>query len=213
MLSNTRSSLVWLGLIITFLISHVTASHTSRVSVSIPAFGRECVYYDLLDEEDTLVINYQVLYGGQFELDFEITSPKGESIIKQANEKYADFLLKTFGLGQYSFCFSNPYNQLKKVEFSIVLEEDDEDEGQTSGNKDTVVVEHALVEIDRNLNKIDRVLNYLRAREWRNMSTVESTSSRIAWMSSIIICLSVGVSFAQATAVQFMFSSREKNYV
>lgn len=197
-------------LLLTLLVS---ANANNRVSLAIPSFQQECIYYVLEDEEDTLVINYQVLYGGDFELNFEIVSPSGQSIIKQENEKYADFLLKTFGLGEYSFCFSNPHNQLKKVEFSIELKDSLEEEEKVSGNKDTIVAENSIAEIDRTLNKIDRILNYLRAREWRNMSTVQSTQSKALYLSISIIILTVGVSLAQAALVQFMFSSRQRTFV
>ncbi|KAH3676189.1 hypothetical protein WICMUC_002211 [Wickerhamomyces mucosus] len=183
-----------------------------RVSLAIPAFAKECIYYDLQDDDHTLLIAYQVLYGGDFELDFEITSPKGETIIEQKNEKFADFLLKTFGLGEYSFCFSNPYNQLKKVEFSIKLESTEEEE-RILHDKDTIVSEHTLLEIDRNIGKIDRILNYLRAREWRNMSTVQSTESRVVYLSWIIIGITVTISLGQAFIVQFLFTDRNRTYV
>lgn len=185
----------------------------SRVSLAVPAFAKECVYHRIDHDDDSLTVAYQVLYGGDFELDFEILSPSGKSIIKQTNEKYADFVLRTFGLGEYSFCFINPYNQLKKVEFIITKKDQNEEEQISSGNKDAIVVEHSISEIDRNLGKIDRILAYLRAREWRNMSTVASTESRIFYLSLAVIIVSVSVSIGQATLVQFMFSGRQKNYV
>lgn len=206
-----NSGLIWcLFSVVTLLFPFVNASQ--KVSVNIPSFARECVYHNLDDNDHALVINYQVLQGGDFELDFEITSPKGETIIKQTNEKYADFLLKTFGLGQYTFCFINPYNAMKKVEFSIELENKEEKETLTK-DKDAIVSEHALSEIDRNVVKIQKIMDYLRAREWRNMSTVQSTESRIVYLSVGIIVLMVLVSVGQATIVQFLFQSRNKDYV
>ena len=188
----------------------VTAS--SKISISIPPFAKECIYHELTEENNALLVSYQVLRGGDFELDFSIISPKGDTIINQKDEKYADFVLKTFGLGEYSFCFSNPHKDLKKVEFTLKLGNGEESEN-TTGVKEDVVADHSLSEIDRNLNKIERIMNYLRAREWRNMSTVESTQSRIVYLSMIIILLTVGVNVAQATVVQFLFAGREKSFV
>ncbi|KAH3682337.1 hypothetical protein WICPIJ_006709 [Wickerhamomyces pijperi] len=212
------SSTKWMSLLsiifITFSLLARPAQANSKISLAIPAFAKECLYHDLTDDDHTLIINYQVLYGGDFELDFEITAPSGESIVKQTNEKYADFLLKTFGLGEYSFCFVNPYNQLKKVEFTIKLDLKEEEESQQSKiDRETVVSEHALSEIDRNLGKIDRIMNYLRAREWRNMSTVMSTGERSVYLSWLIIGIMVGLGAAQAFAVQMLFSDRNKTFV
>lgn len=177
----------------------------------LPAFAKECVYYDLKHDDDALVINYQVLSGGDFELDFEIVSPNGQTIIKQENEKYADFLLKTFGLGEYSFCFSNSYNAMKKVEFGIELQKQ-EDTGKPV-DSDSIVSEHAIDEIDRQLTTIGKTLNYLRAREYRNLSTVQSTESRIVWLSIAIMIIMALISVGQTLIVEFLFTSREKNYV
>lgn len=218
MLSNNSSKWMYVLSIIFVTFSLLTkptqAQANSKISLAIPAFAKECLYHDLQDDDHTLIINYQVLYGGDFELDFEITSPTGESIVKQTNEKYADFLLKTFGLGEYSFCFINPYSQLKKVEFTIQLDlKEEEEENKSSINSDTIVSEHALSEIDRNLGKIDRIMNYLRAREWRNMSTVKSTGERSVYLSWLIIFIMVGLGAVQAFAVQFLFSDRNKTFV
>lgn len=205
------SQFIWSSLLVfSFLLSLVKANQ--KISINIPSFAKECVYNNLESDQHALVINYQVLQGGNFELDFEILSPKGESIIKQTNEKYADFLLKTFGLGEYTFCFSNPYNTMKKVEFSIELEEKENQE-KLSTDKESIVSEHSLSEIDRNVIKIQKIMDYLRAREWRNMSTVQSTESRVVYLSVGIIVLMVLVSVGQATIVQFLFQSRNKNYV
>ncbi|CCH42797.1 putative secreted protein [Wickerhamomyces ciferrii] len=196
---------------LTFLLSCIKASQ--KVALNLSPFAKECIFHELNDDDHSLVINYQVLQGGNFELDFEITSPKGESIIKQTNEKYADFLLKTFGLGEYTFCFTNPFNVIKKVEFSIELEHKKDSSNSKPKDKDSIISEHSLDEIDRNINKIEKISNYLRAREWRNMSTVESTNSRIFYLSISIILLMVVVSVGQALIVQFLFQSRTKNYV
>lgn len=205
------SQLLWSSLLVVLCcLSFVKADQ--KVSINIPSFAKECIYNNLDNDDHALIINYQVLQGGNFELDFEITSPKGETIIKQTNEKYADFLLKTFGLGEYTFCFSNPYNTLKKVEFSIEYE-NKENKEHLSTDKDSIVSEHSLSEIDRNVVKIAKIMDYLRAREWRNMSTVQSTESRMVYLSIGIIVLMVAISFGQATIVQFLFEGRTKTYV
>lgn len=165
------------------------------------------------DANDALLVGYQVLTGGNFEIDFEIIGPDGKTLTHEKGKKYADFLLKSFGSGQYSFCFSNSYGTaLKKVE--VTMEKESQDDARNSQvSEEDVVANHAVEEIDRNLNKITKVMNYLRAREWRNMSTVESTESRLTWLSLLIMGVMVAISVLQALLIQFLFSSRQKNYV
>lgn len=116
-----------LNLFIIAVLSYFTATYSlanaasySPVVISLPSFTKECMYYDLYNDEDALVVSYQVLTGGNFEIDFEITSPDGNSIISEKQKKYSDFVLKSFGAGQYAFCFSNSYGtSLKKIEITI----------------------------------------------------------------------------------------------
>lgn len=80
-------------------------------------------------------------------------------------------------------------------------------------NNDDIIANNAVEEIDRNLNRITKALNYLRAREWRNMSTVNSTESRLTWLSILIMIVVVVISVAQVLLIQFLFTGRQKNYV
>lgn len=189
-----------------------STSNYAPVAINLPAFSKECFYYDLTSHDDSLVVSYQVLTGGNFEIDFEITAPDGGQIVNEKQRKYSDFLLKSFGLGQYSFCFSNTYGTaLKKVE--IVLELEKGSLGDDESSPKDAIANNAIEEIDRSLIKISKTMNYLRAREWRNMYTVESTHSRLTWLSLLIMGIMVSISVIQALIIQFFFKSRSRNYV
>lgn len=188
-------------------------SNYAPVSISLPAFSKECLYYDVLDNDQSLVISYQVLTGGNFQIDFDITAPDGSVIVNEKQKKYSDFLLKSFGLGQYSFCFSNSYGTaLKQVEITLELEKLHIDT-ESQKTPDDAIANNAIEEIDRNLNRITKVMNYLRAREWRNMYTVQSTESRLVWLSILTMGIMVTMSMFQAMIVQFFFKDRQRNYV
>lgn len=186
----------------------------SPFTLNLPSFTKECLYYDIVNDEQSLIVSYQVLTGGNFEIDFTITAPDGNEIVKETQKKYSDFVLKSFGLGKYSFCFSNNYGTaLKKVEIVLELEKSLQQATDGQNNEQDIVANNAIEEIDRNLNKITKVMNYLRAREWRNMSTVESTESRLKWLAMLVMFFMVGVSVVQAVVIQFFFKARSKNFV
>lgn len=188
------------------------SSNYAPFAISLPAFSKECLYHDLMSADDALVVGYQVWTGGNFEIDFEITSPDGSVIISEKQKKYSDFLLKSFGIGQYKFCFTNTHGTaLKKVELTLELEK--RTMGSEKENPEDVITNNAIEEIDRNLNKIRKMMDYLRAREWRNMSTVQSTESRIVWLSILTMGIMASISTLQATVVHFMFKDRQRNYV
>lgn len=199
--------------IVSFTMVNASSANYAPFSINLPAFSKECLYYDIVHDEDSLVVGYQVLTGGNFEIDFSITSPDGTQIVDEKQKKYSDFVLKSFGLGQYTFCFSNSYGTaLKKVEVTLELEKTSFDI-QDKENVEDAVANHAVAEIDRNLNKITKVMNYLRAREFRNMSTVTSTESRLKWLSILVMIIMAGISVLQALVIQLFFKARQRNYV
>lgn len=212
------SSLYWTVIASVFILASspvlASTSNYAPVAITLPAFSKECLFYDLVSHEESLVVSYQVLTGGNFEIDFEITAPDGAQIVNEKQRKYSDFLLKSFGLGQYSFCFSNSYGTaLKKVEVVLELEKGTIGSQDEKISPQDAIANNAIEEIDRNLLKINKAMNYLRAREWRNMYTVQSTDSRLTWLSLLVIGITAGISVLQALIIQFFFKSRSRNYV
>ena len=174
------------------LFAHAFSSNYAPIGISLPAFTKECLYYDLFSDEDVLVVSYQVLTGGNFEIDFDITAPDGSVIVTERQKKHSDFLLKSFGVGKYTFCLSNNYGTSpKKVEITL---EKEKETVSSQERKEDIIANNAIEEIDRNLNKIMKTMDYLRAREWRNMYTVASTESRLTWLSLLIMGVMVGIS-------------------
>lgn len=190
--------------------SQVSAVTYTSMSIIVPAFSKECLFYSMNSEEDLILVNFQVLTGGNFEIDFEITAPNGDKVITATDKRYADYLVRSFGLGEYLFCFSNRVSTVtpKKVEFSIELERDVDyyNSQESSKDKEDIMSQHAISEISRNFDQMKKMLDYLRAREWRNMSTVQSTDSRIYWFGLLSSVILIGLGVAQALLVQFMFS-------
>ena len=62
---------------------NAASANYAPFSINLPAFSKECFYYDLIRDEDSLVIGYQVLTGGNFEIDFSITGPDGTEIVNE----------------------------------------------------------------------------------------------------------------------------------
>lgn len=203
--------LIWaLFLVLLGSMNIARAETYTAMSINVSPFSKECLYYSMESDDDSLLVNFQVLTGGNFEIDFEITAPNGEKVITANDKRYADYLVKSFGLGEYSFCFSNRVSSVtpKKIEFSIEREADVDyyNSQDDKKNNDEVMSEHSISEIGRNLGQMKKMLDYLRAREWRNMSTVKSTEGRVYWFGMMSSFIMVGLSVAQASLVHFMFS-------
>lgn len=130
---------------------------------------------------------------------------------KNKRKLASDFLLKSFGVGQYSFCYMNNYGNEDKV-VEIIIEKERPITNDNIAAEDLLAY-NSIEEIDRSLDKISKLLQYLRAREWRNMHTVNSTKSRLRWLAFLGIGVTVAVSILQAVIIEFFFKGRSSNYV
>ncbi|QID77876.1 emp24p/erv25p- protein [Saccharomyces pastorianus] len=83
------STSFFIVLILALVNSVAASSSYAPVAISLPAFSKECLYYDMVTEDDSLAVGYQVLTGGNFEIDFDITSDG--SVITSEKQKYSDF--------------------------------------------------------------------------------------------------------------------------
>ncbi|CCH61265.1 hypothetical protein TBLA_0E02120 [Henningerozyma blattae CBS 6284] len=195
-------------------ISFATILNSPQVPVdlTLPAFSKECIYYDVTDPNAILEVRYQVLYGGNFEIDCEVFSPTNSKIIDEKQSKFGEYVLTNYGLGSYQFCLSNSYGTAsKKVEFLIGIKEDTELGLENNPNDmEDALAQNSLNEIQRSLEKIRKMNDYLRAREWRNLYTVESTKSRLTWYSITIISLMITISIVQSLIIQFFFKRGQR---
>lgn len=201
---------IFLLFFVQFIYSQELSNSEIPVDITLPAFSSECVYYDLTSPDQQLDIRYQVLYGGNFEIDFQVSSPSGQVVIEEKQRKFGEFILQNVGLGSYKFCLSNTYGtDSKKVEF--FFSEYDEFEGQhDEEDPDDILALNSVQEISRSLDKTRKLMDYLRAREWRNLYTVESTQSRLVWYSITIVIIMATISLGQSFIIQFFFKKGQR---
>jgi protein ERP2 len=93
-----------------------------ELTILIPASQREC-FYQVLEIGKTIEIQYEVLAGGDVDINYFFYSPK--TLVLQADFKKRDGhqTLKLEETGEYQFCFDNSVSRFhqKQVYFSLRL--------------------------------------------------------------------------------------------
>lgn len=191
----------------------------TALTVLVDPQDKLCYYVLTLKPDSSIGFYFAVQSGGSFDIDFTITSPTGDTMIKGEKERQGDWVFKAAEVGEYEFCFLNKMSTFaeKVVDFEVQLEDDFRAElpktaGVALGEPVDGMV-YSVSNIDTKLNNMLRTLQYYKTRNNRNEFTVKSTESRIFWFSlfeMVVMCLLAGF---QVAVVHFFFKGSRAGMV
>lgn len=194
------------------ILTLIVAVESSALTFLLKPDGKEC-YYALTNKSKSQVGYYfAVQSGGDFDVDYTISNPNGKVIATDKKQRQGDWVFNADIEGEYEFCFINPSNVEKVVDFEITLDNDFKVKIPNS-NTNTEIVSNSIEEIDLNLNSILKKLQYYKTRNNRNQSTVRSTESRILYFQLYESLIVVGMAVAQITIVQYFFKGSRRQQV
>jgi protein ERP2 len=113
-----------LNIVLLFFTILIIPFHTFDIelTVLIPANQREC-FYHVLETGKTVEIEYEVLAGGDIDINYWLYAPSKRVLQSDFNKREGHQTLKLEETGEYRFCFDNSvsrFNQ-KQVYFSLRL--------------------------------------------------------------------------------------------
>lgn len=93
-----------------------------ELTVLVPANQREC-FHEVLDTGKTVEIEYEVLSGGDFDINYWFYSPSNRVLQSDFKKREGHQTLKLEESGEYRFCFDNSFSRFnqKQVYFSLRL--------------------------------------------------------------------------------------------
>lgn len=207
-------------LFLTVLLALISVSHQTALTVALEPQEQLC-YYVLTSVPDTSVgFYFAVQLGGNFDINFSVNDPEGNSMIKGDKERQGDWTFNAAAVGEYEFCFANSMSTFaeKVVDFEIKLEDDFKAQLPETNNaqiQDEPVngMIFAVSNIDEKLNDMLRSLQYYKTRNNRNQHTVKSTEVRIFWFSLLEIILMCAMALFQVSVVHFFFKGKRRGMV
>ena len=113
-----------LGIFLLLVTLYISSIHTFDIelTIQIPAGQREC-FYHVLETGKTVEIEYEVLAGGDIDINYWFYSPTKRVLQSDFNKRDGHQTLKLEETGEYQFCLDNSgsrFNQ-KQVYFSLRL--------------------------------------------------------------------------------------------
>ncbi|XP_028919042.1 transmembrane emp24 domain-containing protein 5 [Ornithorhynchus anatinus] len=222
---GTRSGQLWptlLQLVLLPVVSAFTPSLDSDFTFTLPAGHKEC-FFQPMPRQASLEIEYQVLDGAGLDIDFYITSPKGETLISEQRKSDGVHTVDTEE-GDYMFCFDNSFSTIseKVIFFELILDnmgeqaQDQDDWKKYITGTDTLdmKLEDILESIDNiksRLSKSVHLQNLLKAFEARDRNIQESNFDRVNFWSLVNLGVMVVVSAIQVYMLKSLFEEKRKS--
>ncbi|KAG8226702.1 hypothetical protein J437_LFUL005518, partial [Ladona fulva] len=186
-------------------------SMEKEMTVSIEPGRKEC-FFQYLKTEQVLELDYQVIDGGQGEIDisFELLSPVGRSLVAEYKKPDSSHRIAAEEDGDYQLCWDNTFSRFnsKTVFFEIAIdgEEDPWDldiDGDVAPSPEDIYetqilnMQDTMQRVRLHLNKIRHLQDQQRAFEARDRNIAESNFTRVNVWSFFQIVVMGCVGFLQ----------------
>lgn len=148
---------------------------------------------------------------GTVYVDVEVTGPDGQQLHKQTKQTHGEINIKPTRPGEYalSIMHHGPPTE-KNIDVDITLPSPPPTAGQ---QKEEIKLENTVQKLDHEVAEVVRMMRHLKARERRNLETVETIQDWIFYLSIFELLLIVGMSVLQVTVLRMFFSNSGKQRV
>ncbi|CAI5776678.1 emp24 domain-containing 5 [Podarcis lilfordi] len=190
----------------------------SDFTFTLPAGRKEC-FFQSMQKEASLEIEYQVLDGAGLDIDFHLLSPKGEALVFEQRKSDGVHTVETED-GDYMFCFDNTFSTLsdKVIFFELILDNmGDEEEDWKKYITGTDLLDMKLEDILESVNSVKSRLSksihiqtLLKAFEARDRNIQESNFDRVNFWSMVNLAIMVVVSAVQVYMLRSLFEDKRK---
>jgi protein ERP2 len=217
--SSRRKSTLLLN--INHLIYFVTLTilfRTTRgveLTFELPDNAKEC-FYEVIEEGKTSTVEFQVVTGGQYDVDVIIEGPQKNKpqktqLYKQVKKQYDSFTWTADVTGEYRACFSNEFSTFSHKLVYVDFQVGEEEPLPGVGDHLTAMtqMESSAQEVHENLNSVVDYQTHHRLRETQGRKRAEDLNERImVWSAFVTVAIFV-VGFGQVLVLKSFFSEKK----
>ncbi|XP_014234883.1 transmembrane emp24 domain-containing protein 3-like [Trichogramma pretiosum] len=181
-----------------------------ELTFELPDNAKECFYQEI-EKNVTSTLEFQVVTGGQYDVDVTLESPTKEIIYRQVKMQYDAHTFTPTVSGVYTACFSNEFSTFSHKLVYIDFQVGDELPLPGLGEHVTVMtqMESSAQEIHKNLNSILDYQTHHRLREAQGRKRAEDLNERVLWWSAQEAIAIIVISAAQVLVLKNFFTDRK----
>jgi len=184
-----------------------------EMTFELPDAERMCFYETITEKGVNCVLEFQVIEGGNYDVDVTLVSPSGAALYNEQKKQFDRYGWTADEAGEYKFCFSNEFSTFthKMVYFDFQVGDDDALQPQ-AGDPITAMtqLETTVRDLHLNLNTLVEYQTHLRLRESQGRSFAEDLNERVqVWslgQSFVILLAGIG----QIVILRSFFSEHKR---
>ncbi|KAK2168922.1 hypothetical protein LSH36_13g12000 [Paralvinella palmiformis] len=188
-------SLPLLGILLVVTLTMVRAG---ELTFELPDNERMC-FHEIIEKNVKCTLEFQVITGGNYDVDMELTGPSGRNLYKDTKKQYDSVTWTTDENGEYRFCFSNEFSTFthKIIYFDFQVGDEPPLDGFDVDAHATAMtqMESSAVTIHEGLKIVIDYQTHHRLRETQGRAFAEDLNERVQLWSigqSVVILL-VGI--------------------
>ncbi|XP_048728660.2 tolloid-like protein 2 [Ostrea edulis] len=198
------------------------------LTVDVKAGYEECFFEDI-KKPTSFEIEYQVIDGGDLDINFMVTSPHGRIMVSELQKTDAVHKVEATEAGVYKVCFDNSFSHFaRKLVFFEIITGDDDDDDESDEKKDWKAAQEELASIvdmtvqdfknlldnvNKNLDKASSDQQVMKNYEARDRNTQENNFQRVNFFSGVQVFIMISVALTQVLLIRSLFEDKNKNVV
>ncbi|XP_021951978.1 transmembrane emp24 domain-containing protein 3 isoform X2 [Folsomia candida] len=180
-----------------------------ELTFELPDNAKEC-FHENIKKDVSSTFEFQVVTGGQYDVDVSIEAPNKEIIYKEVKKQYDTFTWVPSVSGVFTFCFSNEFSTFSHKLIYLDLQVGDEAPLPGLGEHATALtqLESSAQQIHENLNGVLDYQTHHRLREAQGRKRAEDLNERVLLWS---VCETVAVlviAVGQVVVLRNFFAER-----
>lgn len=208
---NSFDSTLFLAILCSVIICGPHNGATVELTFELPDNARECFFQDIA-VNTSATLEFQVVTGGQYDVDVTLESPTKEILYRQVKQQYDSHSFTAPVSGVYAACFSNEFSTFSHKLVYIDFQVGDEPPLiPEMGEHVTVMtqMESSIKEVHESLKKVIDYQTHHRLQEAQGRKRADDLNARVLWWSLLETAVVVGVAIGQVVILRNFFSEKK----
>ncbi|KAJ3641027.1 hypothetical protein Zmor_027555 [Zophobas morio] len=188
----------------------ITYTSATELTFELPDSAKECFHQEI-KKNTSVTLEFQVVTGGQYDVDVTLQDPKGQIIYQQIKMQFDSHVFTTEQTGVYVVCFSNEFSTFSHKLVYMDFQVGDEQPLPGLGEHVTVMtqMESSAHDIHKALSTILDFQTHHRLREAQGRKRAEDLNERVLWWSIMESVAIITIAVGQVFVLKNFFTERK----
>jgi len=184
---------------------------TTQLTFELPDNEVQC-FYEHMNKDTNTIVEFQVVTGGNYDVDMTMKSPKGKILYQDQRKQYDSFRHQTGEEGVYEVCFSNEFSTFTHKVVFVDWQVGDETPllSPSSPEKALTLMESSSSNLHEKLSLVLDDQTHCRLRETQGRAHAEDLNERVQLWSIIQLAVIITIGVLQVSLIRSFFSNRRK---